>query len=103
VNILLNNPIAQMYGPYFLIFYGTVISIKAIAANLFLQDKTNNKLKPLSIPQEPNPYEIAYTIAGEKEVLKLIVFSLIQRGYLEVDRQLIQQVRTHGDLVNLDC
>jgi uncharacterized protein (TIGR04222 family) len=101
MNILLDNLVAQMYGPYFLIFYGTIIVLIAIATNWFLQDSTA-KLESLSIPKQPDPYEIVYAIAGKREVLKLAVFSLIHRGYLEVDRHAVRQVKNTPDLSKLN-
>src|SRR5262249_55099844 len=80
---LMNNPIADMYGPKFLLLYITVIIITMIACRKALKklDTTLNLPIP-KIPTEPDPYEIAYLRGAENEVTRVVIFSLLQRGYL---------------------
>ncbi|MGL5806302.1 MAG: TIGR04222 domain-containing membrane protein [Xenococcaceae cyanobacterium] len=101
VNILFYNPISRMYGPYFLVFYGVVIGVVVLVIDRARQEATD-KLPALNIGDRPDPYQIAYMIAGEKEILKLVCFGLIQRGYLEVNRHLIKQVTNHPDVSTLN-
>jgi uncharacterized protein (TIGR04222 family) len=85
------NPIANMHGPLFLLFYAFVIGVTLLVCRLSLQrDLTANLPLPL-IPTNPDPLEIAYLRGGENEVTRLVVLDLIQRGYLEIDRQKIKQ------------
>lgn len=85
MDILLDNPLATMYGPYFLIFYGFVIffstTILAIVKNRI--DKTGN-LTPPPVPSNIDPYEIAYLRGGTNEVVRSVVFSLMQKGFIEL-------------------
>lgn len=85
------NPIANMHGPLFLLFYAFVIGVTLLVCRLSLQrDSTTNLPLPL-IPTNPDPLEIAYLRGGENEVTRLVVLDLIQRGYLEIDKQNINQ------------
>ncbi len=97
MDILFNNPIAQMDGPNFLIFYGLVIAITAGWSAMILRDNTEDSPR-LSVPPRPDPYEIAYLRGNVKQVLELICFELIQKGYLEVKGLLLQQVASHPQL-----
>lgn len=83
---LFENPIARMFGPEFLILYGLLFVfafwfIKNKAANIVGKINENNDLK---IPLQPDPYEIAYIRAGEREVLTLIIYNLIKRNYFSL-------------------
>ncbi|HEY0079812.1 MAG TPA: TIGR04222 domain-containing membrane protein [Pyrinomonadaceae bacterium] len=81
---LLHNPIADMYGPYFLLFYAVVILLVVVSAWLVLRAQDWTARMPLPpVPAEPDPYEIAYLRGGEMEVAETAIFSLMQRGYLQ--------------------
>jgi uncharacterized protein (TIGR04222 family) len=86
MEILIDNPLATMYGPYFLIFFGFVIFfaviILAIVKSQF--DRTNNLSIP-AIPPNIDPYEIAFLRGGVNEVARSVVFSLLQKGFIEID------------------
>ena len=69
----------------------TVIIITLIVCKFSLAlDTTANLTLPL-IPQRPDPYEIAYVRGDRSEVLKLIIFDLIGRGYLQIDGNLLKR------------
>ena len=81
---LLNNPIANMSGPHFLLLYGSVILL-TLAAALWAAaapDPTASLPVPL-VPSDPDPYEITYLRGGEKEVARVVIIGLTQRGYLQ--------------------
>ncbi|MGC2235799.1 MAG: TIGR04222 domain-containing membrane protein [Pyrinomonadaceae bacterium] len=86
MDILLDNPLATMYGPYFLIFYGFVIffSTTILAIIKSRIDKTDNLSLP-PIPAQIDPYEIAYLRGGTNEVVRSVVFSLMQKGFIELN------------------
>lgn len=86
MEILIDNPLATMYGPYFLIFFGFVIFFAVIILALVKTqfDKTNNLPIP-AIPPNIDPYEIAYLRGGTNEVARSVVFSLLQKGFIEID------------------
>ena len=80
---LIENPIATMDGPAFLSFYAIVIAITMG----FCADKINRSRQGQEIPLtplHPDPYEIAYLRGGANEVFRLALFSLFQRGWLEI-------------------
>ncbi len=85
---LMHNPIADMYGPTFLFFYGCVIAATLITSwwKIRVADPTAD-LPPLPLRANPDPYEIAYLRGGENEVTRLAIFDLIQRGYLKVSEK----------------
>jgi uncharacterized protein (TIGR04222 family) len=86
MEILIDNPLATMYGPYFLIFFGFVISIAVIILALVKSqfDRTDRFAVP-SIAPNIDPYEIAYLRGGINEVARSAIFSLTQKGYVEID------------------
>lgn len=93
MEILIDNPLATMYGPYFLIFFGFVIFfaviIMAIVKSQF--DKTNNLPLP-AIPPNIDPYEIAYLRGGTNEVARSVIFSLLKKGFIEIDSSVLPVV-----------
>ncbi|MGH9942328.1 MAG: TIGR04222 domain-containing membrane protein [Pyrinomonadaceae bacterium] len=89
MNWLLHNPIAEMHGPQFLLLYGGVAAgvllMAALARRAF--DWTA-RMPPPPIPSAPDAFEIAYLRGGENEVARAVVLSLVQRGYLQINRSL---------------
>ena len=69
MNWLLHNVVADLYGPYFLLFYATVIValIVACCRSVRSVDQTRD-LDPPEVPAKLDPYEIAYLRGGENEV-----------------------------------
>lgn len=82
---LMDNPIANMYGPRFLFFYGCVIAATLAWCwwRLRASDPTTD-MRPIPLRSNPDPYEIAYLRGGENEMTRLAIFDLVQRGYLEI-------------------
>jgi uncharacterized protein (TIGR04222 family) len=85
MDILFNNPIANLSGGWFLLFYVTVIVLTAIAFGLYKSrlDWTNNLPLPL-VTNNPDPFEIAYLRGGENELARTVIFSLVQKKFLEI-------------------
>jgi uncharacterized protein (TIGR04222 family) len=75
-----------MYGPYFLIFFGFIIFFAVIIMALVKTqfDKTDKFAVP-SIPSNLDPYEIAYLRGGTNEVARSVIFSLLKKGFIEID------------------
>lgn len=86
MEILIDNPLATMYGPVFLVFFGFIIFfaviILAIVKSQF--DRTDKMGVP-SIPPNLDPFEIAYLRGGINEVARSVIFSLTQKGFVEID------------------
>ncbi|MBV9851455.1 MAG: TIGR04222 domain-containing membrane protein [Armatimonadetes bacterium] len=80
-----HNPLADMYGPHFLLLYLCVIVATLAWVSLARRslDRTGQERPPL-VPIHPDPYEIAYLRGGENEVIRVAIFGLIQRGYLQI-------------------
>lgn len=97
--------IATMPGQQFLLLYASIIALAlALCRWSVRQPDWTAELPPLPIPSEPDPYEVAYLRGGANELSRLLIFSLMERGYLsEVDpkKHQIQRVREHSDLARL--
>ena len=83
MDVLVNNPLVDMYGPSFLLFYGALLAIFMVLARRTARAfDTSHRLPPLPVPENPNPYEIAFLRGGANEVTRLMVVELFQRGIL---------------------
>ncbi len=88
MDLLMHNPIADMYGPYFLLLYGAVIAVTFLACWWVLRSRDWTASLPTPpVPPSPDAYEIAYLRGGENEVVRSVIFSLVQRGYLQINQQ----------------
>lgn len=96
MDILINNPISHMYGPHFLWFYGAVIFVTVTICKLVLQGNFLSS-SSVKIPDRPDPYELAYLRDGEKAVIKLVCFELVQQGYLQVKNDWIERYPNTSD------
>ncbi len=98
MDIILHNFIADMPGPYFLGFYALAIVATLILCWILKHVADYSRFLPRPfVPEQPDPYEIAYLRNGEKEVARLAVFSLIQQGLLKIgpkSEQRVQQAST---------
>jgi uncharacterized protein (TIGR04222 family) len=85
MDFLFDNPLASMYGPYFLIFYSVfnIITLTVFSVLKNGLDKTDQLAIP-PIPSSPDPYEIAYLRGGENELARAVVFSLTQKNLLKI-------------------
>jgi uncharacterized protein (TIGR04222 family) len=104
MDFLTDNFIANMYGPTFLLFYGSIIVILLIVcsrSNIFF-DKTDQEPE-LKVPSEPDPYFVAFLRGGEVEVLKIVLYSLIAKGYLIVStaKTSVKPKKNHPPVENL--
>src|ERR1043166_7994407 len=82
---LRHNPIADMPGPEFLLIYflvcvGTIVTCFWVARR---RDPTRGMPLP-RVPENPDPYEIAYLRGAENELARVVILGLIQRGFLQV-------------------
>ncbi|MBD2298665.1 TIGR04222 domain-containing membrane protein [Nostoc sp. FACHB-190] len=100
MDTLLHNFVADMYGPNFLLLYGIVIAATLLLCGRLVQDPTKNQPLPL-IPAEPDPYKIAYLRSQATGIAHLVLFNLIQQGYLQVSGQTISKTSDHPDISNL--
>jgi uncharacterized protein (TIGR04222 family) len=83
MDFLFDNPLANLYGPYFLIFYICFIVCTIIGYRVLREriDKTAHYAIP-PIPVNPDPFEIAYLRGGANELARAAVFSLNQKSLL---------------------
>jgi uncharacterized protein (TIGR04222 family) len=83
MDFLFDNPLANMPGVIFLVFYSLFIIFTLVTFGVWKtqSDKTANLAVP---PIAPNidPYEIAYLRGGMNEVARAVVFALRQKDFL---------------------
>jgi hypothetical protein len=71
MDFLLDNPLATMDGPAFLVLFGSVIVLAVIAVAIPRVDSDNtHKLPVPPIPPEPEPYEIEFLRGGSNEMAR---------------------------------
>ncbi|MBC7475403.1 MAG: TIGR04222 domain-containing membrane protein [Candidatus Sericytochromatia bacterium] len=85
MNILLNNPIANLHGSDFLRFYIVVIILTTLSCYIHIRIINNKDSNVPSIPINPDPYEIAFLKGKTTEVVKLAFLKLIQLNYVQVE------------------
>jgi uncharacterized protein (TIGR04222 family) len=95
---LLDNALATMPGPAFLLFYGLVAAIAIVGAWLFVdaQDRTD-RVPPPRAAGVVDPYELAYLRGGAAEVLRTAIYALRQQRLVELSGG--GRVRTSGGFV----
>ena len=79
----LDNPIAHLWGPYFLALYAMVLAIM-LAPILWYRRRADQSMElgDLPIPLKIDPYQLAYLRGGLLEVLRLATVDLYQRGLI---------------------
>lgn len=98
MDVILNNPLASMYGPYFLAFYGVLIA--AAVGFLWILGRSIDRTGAMPLPQIPatvDPFEIAYLRGQETELARAAVFSLINKGLIEFSESRNSVVRKKAD------
>lgn len=88
MEVLTNNPIANLPGPAFLAVYG-IFAVTVLAMVWILirgADPTRDQEVP-EIPSEPDPHRFAYLRGGKAELFRTIVFELLHWGYLQKDEE----------------
>lgn len=99
---ILHNPLAEMYGPKFLLLYGVVIAMIIGACWLMVSVADLTKKLPLPlVPADLDPYEIAYLRGAQRQVTQLAVFNLIQRRYLQLNKKNIERSPDHPKIEKL--
>lgn len=81
--MFLHNPIADMPGPLFLIFYACIAIGLALACRWMIRSYSGaagGSLPQISVA--PDPYELAYLRGGASEVVNAAVWMMIHKGYL---------------------
>lgn len=85
MNFLLDNPIALMDGYAFLVLFIVfiVLTLAVLAVAKSTIDSTDKMPIP-AIPPQVDPFEIAYLRGGANELARSVVFSLVQKGFVQV-------------------
>ena len=79
------NPITELTGYEFLLFYVVVIAATLLVSWWWARTSDPTAGMPVpAVPREPDPYEIAYLRGGENELTRVVIVALTQRGYLRV-------------------
>lgn len=93
MDLLLDNPLAMMDGPVFLVLFASLIifSVIAVAAARSAIDKSDGLNIP-TIPPAPDPVEIAYLRGGRNEATRSVIFSLLQKQLIRIETDGIRSV-----------
>lgn len=85
MDFLFDNPLANLYGPYFLVFYSFFI-VSSIIAFAFAKSRLDQSERFALPPIPPNPdaFEIAYLRGGANELARTAIFSLTQKNLLKI-------------------
>lgn len=83
MDFLFDNPLANMPGVIFLVFYSLFIIFSLVILGVWKTqaDKTASLAVP-PIPPDIDPYEVAYLRGGMNEVARAAVFALRQKDFL---------------------
>ena len=108
----MRNPLTEFTGPEFLVFFAILIVI--VAAICWRRKRTQDsstELPPLDVPDQIDPYDIAYLRGGENELTRVLIVRLIERKYLRIvapeskwlkkSDSRIQQDPEHPDVADL--
>ncbi len=60
MDFLLHNPLAEMYGPLFLLFYASVIVVTLATCRFLVHQSVSGTVRVPRVPVNPDPYQIAY-------------------------------------------
>ncbi len=100
-----------MDGTAFLILFIVfiVITLAVLAVARATIDSTDNLPTP-AIPPDVDPFEIAYLRGGANELARSVVFSLVQKGFVEIknadkESRLLRRIddgRDHNRLVEIE-
>jgi uncharacterized protein (TIGR04222 family) len=77
-----NLPFLNLSGPDFLNVFGMLVIIVLAAAWLVIHfaDRTD-RLPPPPVPEKPDAIEIAFLQGGVNQVVRTVIYDLVQRGY----------------------
>src|SRR5215213_10540372 len=83
MDFLFDNPLANMPGVIFLVFYSLFIIFSLVIFGVWKTqaDKTASLAIP-PIPPNVDPYEIAFLRGGMNEVARAVIFALRQKDFL---------------------
>ena len=88
MDFLFDNPLANMPGVVFLVFYSLFIIFTLVSFGVWKSqaDKTAGLAIP-PIPPSIDPYEIAYLRGGMNEVARAVIFALRQKDFLIIQSE----------------
>lgn len=106
MELVFENGFARMYGPDFLGLYFVAYMLAYVFLRFTLPRWISSDYPHTNeaIPDQPDPYKIAFMRRGEAEVLIFTLFSLMRRSYISIGKSKSQiTIRTKsGDLYALN-
>ncbi len=87
MDLIFDNPLANLYGPYFLILYAVFIVTVAVAFGIAKRAADQSDRLPIpSIQPDFDPFEAGFLRGGENELARMAVLSLIKKEYLTIQK-----------------
>jgi uncharacterized protein (TIGR04222 family) len=79
-------PFLNLHGGAFLRFYALFVVLTLGISWLVLKASDRTSVRSLPrVPSDPDPIEIAYLAGGENNVIRVVLYDLIQRDLVEID------------------
>lgn len=78
---MLDLSVLTLPGPEFLNVFGLVVVLVLAATALAIHFADHTDKKPPSVPQSPDPIEVSFLQGGVNQVIRTLVYDLVQRGY----------------------
>jgi uncharacterized protein (TIGR04222 family) len=79
------DPIVHLAGVPFLLFYSTLVTAALVAIWVLLERTRRSDLPNLRIPDQLDPYKIAYLRGGDSEVIRTAMVELVEQGWIVQD------------------
>lgn len=76
-----NLPFLALPGPDFLNIFGLVVIVVLAATAVAIHFADHTDRRPPLVPQSPDPIEVAFLQGGVNQVIRTLVYDLVQRGY----------------------
>jgi uncharacterized protein (TIGR04222 family) len=76
-----NLPFLGLPGPDFLNVFGVLVIAVLAATALAIHFADHTDRVPPPVPQNPDPIEVAFLQGGVNQVIRTLVYDLVQRGY----------------------
>ncbi|MFM7930736.1 MAG: TIGR04222 domain-containing membrane protein, partial [Pirellula sp.] len=79
------DPIVHLAGVPFLLFFSTLVITALVAVWVLLERTRRSDLPNLRIPDQLDPYQIAYLRGGDSEVIRTAMVEMVEHGWIVQD------------------
>lgn len=103
MEFIFENPLARMYGPLFLICYVLLFIGVFLYSWLVLPTKIgkSKSIQEKKIPEQLDPYEIICISQSGNDLLALVIFNLVRRGFFILELRVTTYYIKAGNAGNI--